>query len=160
MLTEKQFQKILEKTKRLCSNSEKCLFDVRQYLNRQKQDNISEQEKEQILETLVEENYINEIRYVEFFVNDKLKLNKWGKIKIRYSLKQKNIDDKTIDLALNKVDNQAYIEILNNIINQKYNTLKNKSEIQAKAALIRFCTGRGFEYNEMIDIINSVCKIK
>lgn len=153
MLTEEQFGQILQKSRNYCSKSEKCIFDLYNYLNKY---DISEEDCQKIINTLKEENFIDESRYVEFFVNDKLKFNKWGRIKIRYVLKQKRIDDKIINKVFLQIDEGTYYQTLKEIVEQKIKSIKSKSAIQTKASVVRFASSRGFEYDLIMKITNDI----
>lgn len=153
MLTEEQFAQILQKSRNYCSKSEKCIFDLKNYLSKY---DLSVYDITKIIDILITEKFIDESRYVDFFVNDKIKFNKWGRIKIRYALKQKRIDDKLIDKAFLDIDKSNYYQILKNIIEQKLKSIKAKSDLQAKASVVRFASSRGFEYDLIMEITNEI----
>ncbi len=157
MTNKEFFNKVLQQSRNLCSRSEKCRFDIKNFLLKK---NISEIDIERIIEILINENYIDENRYVEFFVNDKLKFNKWGKIKIRYSLKQKQINDNIINDALSKIDANTYNKILISVMKQKSVSLKNKDLLKAKVSLIRFMSSKGFEYDLIMNFLDEIIKTK
>ena len=46
---------------------------------------------DKIIDRLKAEKYIDEARYCRSFINDKLRFNKWGRKKIEFALKQKQI---------------------------------------------------------------------
>ncbi|PLX09161.1 MAG: RecX family transcriptional regulator [Marinilabiliales bacterium] len=155
MLTKEQFESRLQRAKNICSRSEKCSFDIKQYLSKFE---ISELEIDKIINILIKEKYIDDSRYTQFYVNDKLKFNKWGKIKIRYSLNQKGISTAIINQSLNKIDEHLYLETLKNIILHKNKGLNKRNNIHAKAALVRFASSRGFEYDLIMKIVNELYK--
>ena len=72
---------ILKQMEMLCSRKEYCVFEINEKL---KKFDISHSEKEAIIKTLENNNFIDELRYAKAYVNDKFKFNKWGRIKIRY----------------------------------------------------------------------------
>ena len=99
---------------------------------------------------------IDETRYASFYTNDKFKFNKWGKIKIRYSLKQKFIPDHLINGALDNIDMDVYLETLSTLIEGKARSVKSSNQYDKKAKLIRFAQGRGFEYEIINEVIGSL----
>ncbi|MDD2636043.1 MAG: regulatory protein RecX [Bacteroidales bacterium] len=152
METKPDTTKVLHKAQAMCSKSEKCKSDITKYL--QKYD-LSEKDIDLIIKKLIEEKFIDDSRYVRFYVNDKLKFNKWGKIKIRYSLRQKQIEEHIINDSLQQIDDDIYIETLKTIIEQKSKSIKKPNDkIKRKSALLRFATSRGFEYSLIMKIIN------
>ncbi len=157
MEIQNQYKIVLQQSRNLCSRSEKCTNDIRQYLSKK---DVSEDDIEKIINTLIEEMYIDESRYAEFFVNDKLKFNKWGKVKIRHVLRQKQINNSIINDALQNIDDDNYKKILVSVMKQKCSSLQNRDNIKAKASLIRFMSGRGFEHELIMNSIEVVMNTK
>lgn len=134
---------ILYKLAAKCSTSEQCLSDIEAKLSRY---DLTEEERTHILRHLVEEKYIDDKRYAEAFVRDKYRFNKWGRIKISQGLRIKGIDSATINTAMEAIDEAEYLSILRDLIKAKRKNTHGKNEYEINAKLIRFATGRGFEY--------------
>jgi regulatory protein len=126
----------------ICSRQEKCSSEVRMKL---KQFNLPDEQVEQVLKTLKDEGFIDESRYAGMFVRDKLHLNRWGRIKIRYALTAKQIPEEIISDALNGIDNKDYLRILGEEISKKLPQIKGKDPYAVKSKLVRFGQQRGFE---------------
>ena len=75
----------LSKVRSLCARQEQCRQDILLKLFKWE---ISVSDSEQILETLEQEGFIDHLRYARSFTVDKFKFNKWGRIKIRWMLRQ------------------------------------------------------------------------
>ena len=88
---------------------------------------ISTEAKERIIRRLVEEKFIDEIRFCRSFVNDKLRFNKWGRIKIDFELRNRGIDASIREDALNQIDEQYYYDILFSILKDKKKSVKAKA---------------------------------
>lgn len=69
-----------------CARQERCVYEAKQKLDALQ---VEEQEQERILKKLSDENYLNEERFVRFYVRDKFRFNGWGRIKIQWQLSQK-----------------------------------------------------------------------
>ena len=95
---------------------------------------------------LIEEKYIDDRRYAEAFVRDKYRFNKWGRIKIAQGLRMKGIDRETIDAAMEAIDEREYLDILRDLIRAKRKSTRGKNDYEINGKLMRFATGRGFEY--------------
>lgn len=149
MSKEAYYEKILESTRRYCSKSEKCKFDV---YKRLQYSSLDDEQKNNIVSLLEAERFIDEERYAKAFVNDKFKFNKWGKLKIAHALRSKNISENIIENSLLLINEKEYINILKDLLINKNSSKKNIEPIKRKASLIRYASGRGFEY----DFINSV----
>lgn len=136
-----------------CASQERCLFDVEQKLNALP---IEEQEKKEIIQKLTEEKYVDDTRYVSFYVKDKFKFNGWGKIKIQWQLKQKKVAAPIIADALDELDPEIYENKLWDLLTNKLKTIKGKDIWQTRAALLRFSQSRGFEYDLSNRIIHQI----
>ena len=108
---------------------------------------VSTEAKERIIRRLVEEKFIDEIRFCRSFVNDKLRFNKWGRIKIDFELRNRGIDASIREDALNQIDEQYYYDILFSILKDKKKSVKAKGNREEFLKLLRFAAGRGFETN-------------
>src|SRR5210317_1648366 len=97
--------KALAKAMEYCARSEKSRNEVRSFLEKNA---ASEQDIDDILATLVEEKFIDELRYAMAYVADKYRFNSWGKIKISYNLSSKGIAPAIIREALDSLDPDEY----------------------------------------------------
>ncbi len=86
-------KKALTSMQNLCSKAEKCKQEIRNKLILQK---MNPSDIEWVIKNLEAEKFIDEHRYTSFYVRDKFRFNKWGKIKIRYNLRGKEIPDEII----------------------------------------------------------------
>ncbi|MBP9099229.1 MAG: RecX family transcriptional regulator, partial [Ferruginibacter sp.] len=80
--TEKARQKI----RHFCSYQERSHQEVKEKLYGF---GLYKVDVETLLSEMIEENYLNEERYAIAFAGGKFRIKKWGKVKIRYELKQK-----------------------------------------------------------------------
>lgn len=135
-------QEALHKAAALCSSAEQCESDIREKLSRW---GIAQAGQNEIIERLKKEKYLDETRFTQSFVNDKIRFNKWGKIKIRYALRQKNISPSVLSAALENVDPELYKNTLNEILAVKAGQVKAETEFDKKGKLYKFALSRGFE---------------
>lgn len=132
----------LGKVAAYCSVAEHCVSEVVAKLESW---NMAGEAVERIIERLIKEKYIDEIRYCRCFVKDKLRFNKWGKVKIGLALRQKQIPSEVIALSLDAIDEDEYQRILLELIAAKRKSVKAKSDYELNGKLIRFALGRGFD---------------
>jgi len=136
------------KAMQLCSRKEYCRKELFEKLISW---GCTPAEAVEVVDFLVEQKFIDERRYTEAFVKDKLRFNKWGRVKIAYMLRAQNIDRKMSMEVLSEIDETEYQQILANELQKKYRSIRgNVFEIKGK--LFRFAAGRGFEP----EIINEV----
>ena len=103
--------------------------------------------KERIIRRLAEEKFIDETRFCRSFVNDKLRFNKWGRIKIDFELRNRGISPALREESLGSIDEQFYNELLADLLANKKKSIKAKDARDAYLKLLRFGAGRGFESN-------------
>lgn len=132
----------LIKAQNLCANSEKCIFDIRKKLYDW---NIAPDDIENIIGLLIADKFIDENRYAEYFVRDKFRFNKWGRIKIEFALKQKQIPFDIIHKALLEIDETEYRKSLQKELIKKQTNIKATTTYKLKEKLLRFAQSRGYE---------------
>ena len=114
------YRKNLERAARLCSNREKCRFDVAQKMRSW---GMAETEVNQALRYLEEEKFIDDERFARYFVKDKLRFNQWGRIKIQHALLQKRVEEDIITAALEEIDEATYASLLDELVRKKARSL-------------------------------------
>jgi regulatory protein len=103
-------------------------------------------EVEQILAQLVEENYLNEERFAIAFAGGHFRMKQWGKTKIKYELRQKNVSDYLIKKALKAIDENEYEKTLTKLAAAKLKALNcEKNIFTKKKKLQQYLLQKGFE---------------
>lgn len=143
-MEEKEFKRLLSKAESYCARGEKSPLEVIRKLDSWSDGTISRKDTELIIARLTEEKYLDVGRYVSAFVSDKVKFNRYGPIKIRYALREKGIDDSAIDLALNDVGEDEWLEILTELLTQKQRSIRTDDPYQLRDKLFRSAYSRGF----------------
>jgi regulatory protein len=135
-----------------CSQAERCVQDVEKKM---KNIDITEEEKQKAIERLKQENFIDEKRFSRSFVADKFRFNLWGRIKICYELKQKGISPEIYHEAVEQIDEQEYLSVLEKLlINKKRLTKGAPAEMFQK--IYRFAFSKGFESRLVMDILKKI----
>jgi len=136
-----------------CARSEKSSNEVRYYLESKsaKPDDLDD-----IIEKLVEEGFIDELRYATSYVTDKHRFNSWGRKKLSYQLAAKGIPSNIIKQALETLDPDEYYEDLKEQIEKKSGSIKGGSYYEKKAKLTRFAAARGYEMDLIFDAVDEV----
>ena len=107
---------------------------------------------EQVLETLVAEKYVDDLRYALAYCRDKASLSGWGEVKIRYMLSAKGISRELIAEALEEIDSNRAQDRLNRLLQTKYKSIKDDPQCRLK--LLRYALGRGYSYDEVSSVID------
>lgn len=106
---------------------------------------LTKEEKEEIIHYLIQEKYIDERRYAEFYTKDKLRFQQWGKNKIGMMLRAKDISEENIRNALSIIESDDYEEQLYELLESKFKKIKYESLYDAKGKLFRYGCSKGFE---------------
>ena len=106
-------------------------------------------ELEEILSELIVNNFLNEERFAESYASGKFNINKWGRVKIKQGLKLKGVPDRILQKALYSLDDEDYMQTLENLAIKKANALSESNPLKRKMKLTTYLQGRGFE----IDLI-------
>jgi regulatory protein len=128
-----------------CSMSEHCQSEV---VDKLKRFELSSDDLSKLINYLQDEGYLNENRYVKAFVKDKFRFGKWGRIKIRYTLRQKGISSTVAEEGLSEIQEEDYLNMLTDLLRQKKRSIKANSPYELRGKLLRFAAGRGFELEQ------------
>ena len=132
----------------LCARRECCVFDIETKLKRY---DLERDAIERIINRLIKEKFIDELRFTRSFIHDKVRFNKWGKVKISFALRQKRIPKDIVDEALSDYSDEQLNDSLQPLLQAKWKTIKGKSDYDKQNKLIRFAMGRGFEMKHILD---------
>ncbi len=144
-MTEKDW---LNKAAKYCARRETCEFDMRRKLQ---QWGASGDVINSVIDGLKQMDFINHRRYAEAFANDKVRFDRWGKMKIRYALEQKQIEPEFIDRALEGIDDSLYEQTLKDVLQAKMRSLSHEDPA-FRQKLVNYAARKGFEF----DLINKL----
>jgi regulatory protein len=150
---ERTYKPALAYAMGLCSKQERCRSEIREKLESRR---LSTAQIGRILDTLEKENYLDEARYAGTFARDKLRFNKWGKVKIRHMLERKQIPGSVIDHALGSIDHDGYKGILREELRKKRMTIKGSNAFDLRGKLFRFAQQRGFESGLIYELLDEI----
>ncbi len=125
MLYKKQLTKeqAFQKAKHYCGYQERSHYEVREKLYAL---GMHKQQVEELISQLIEENYLNEERFAIEFAGGKFRMKQWGRVKIKYELKQKKVSEYCIKKAIKQIDEDDYLKSLNTLARKKWNSIKGE----------------------------------
>lgn len=144
-------EEALTKLQRYCAYQDRCHKEVAQKL---KDMQMIPQASEQIIMTLIEENFLNEERFAMAFVRGKFKIKKWGRRRLTSELKQRNISKFLINQALGQISDVEYKTTFEALAHKKANSLKGGSVLKKKKKLADYLLYRGWEPHLVYEKIN------
>lgn len=140
----------LDKMAKYCAYQERCVKDVVEKL---KTFDLSEKDRKEILNYLIDNRFVNDERFAKSFVRGKINQSGWGLNKIRFHLIQKGIDKALIDEALQGTDEEIYRQRLLDILRSKSKTVKAANDFEKKRKLAAFAMQRGFEASLVWEVL-------
>lgn len=136
-------QQALPKIKQYCAYQERCHAEVKEKLY---SFGLYKKEVELLISQLIEENYLNEERFALQYAGGKFRMRRWGKVKIKHALKQKQVSDYLIKTALKAIDESDYLNALHKLAEQKLKTLRGEKNIFIKKRKLQdFLLQKGYE---------------
>ena len=139
-LTPKQ---ALPKAKHFCAYQERCHSEVKDKLYDY---GLNTSQADQIISTLIEENYLNEERFAILYAGGHFRTKDWGRIKIKYQLKKKMVSEYCIKKALASIETGDYMKTLTRLAEKKLKLLKcEKNQFIRKKKLQDYLLQKGFE---------------
>jgi len=145
-------EQALIKIKHFCAYQERCHKEVRYKLISL---GVKTNDRDEIIATLIEENYLNEERFAIQYAGGKFRLKQWGKNKIRHSLKGKLLSEYCIKKALKSIDDELYNETIRQLAAKKYSSLKGEQYIRKKKT-IDYLLQKGYEAELVYEVMNSI----
>ncbi|MCL2246525.1 MAG: RecX family transcriptional regulator [Lentimicrobiaceae bacterium] len=133
------------KIRKFCAYQDRSIAEVRAKL---KGYILFEEEIEDIINQLIEEDFLNDKRFAAHFVKSKLNAKGWGYSKIRFHLIQKGIAEDIIKDALSEVSEENWEEQLQHNI-EKW---KRSNELSPTTypKLVRFLIAKGYKISEIM----------
>ncbi|MCK5104931.1 MAG: RecX family transcriptional regulator [Cyclobacteriaceae bacterium] len=116
-------------------------------------------EVEEVLTELISENYVNEERFARTFASGKFRLKHWGRRKIIYELKHKNISPYCIDKALKEISDEEYEKVAMQLVDKKLSNMSGE-EFIVKNKIARYMSNKGFETELVWSILNNNLKFR
>lgn len=139
-------EKALAKLAALCARAEYCTGDMEDKMRRW---GLSCDDIKENISYLVANKYVDNARYCQAFVNDKIAYNHWGRRKIEQALWMKRVPESVSAPILDAVPEEDYINVLKPLIASKSATVKAESDYERQTKLMKFALGRGFSIDEI-----------
>lgn len=144
--------KVLGTLQNLCVRKEYCSSDI--FLKALKSLEGDRDAAGRVLESLVNDRFVDDLRYAGAFARDKAHLDGWGPVKIRFQLSGKGIPSSVISQALESVDPDKSLDRLRGILEAKYRTVKGEPDERLR--LLKFALSRGYEYETVSGLVNEI----
>ena len=151
-MEEPSYVRTLARLQKLCAKAEYCRADV--YRKALKALDGDSAQASRLVDSLVEDRYVDDARYASAFAREKASLQGWGPIKIRFQLRSKGISDQVIAAALEEVEPARAADKLERLLANKARTLQGDPQFRLK--LIKFGLSRGYEYEAVEEAVKKL----
>lgn len=146
-------EQALQKLRHYCAYQERSHSEVKEKLY---QLGVWKKDHDEIIASLIEDNYLNEERFAIAFAGGKFRMKEWGRVKIKYELKQKQVSDYCIRKALKEIKEEDYLNVLRKLAQEKYTTLKSEQYLVRKKKTMDYLMQKGFEPELITSVLNEV----
>lgn len=102
-------------------------------------------EVEEVLTELISGNFISEERYAKVYAGGKFRIKRWGKRKIIYALKQKNISSYCINKAIREIPDDEYKQTISDLIDKKRSQISGDDAFVTRNKIFKYLIGKGYE---------------
>lgn len=125
---------------RYCSYQERSPFEVKQKLREYA---LPADKVDEIMDLLLDDNFINEERFATLFVRGKVKVKRWGLYKIIEGLSKKGVNSEEVTKAIATIDETVYAENLDYLVDRKLELSPEFGEDVSK--MYRYLQSKGYE---------------
>jgi regulatory protein len=141
-------EQALQKLKQYCAYQERSHQEVKEKLYEL---GVWQKEHDAIIAELIEQDYLNEERFAIAFVGGKFRIKQWGRVKIRYQLKQRGVSEYCIKKAFKQIDEEEYLRILDKLAFEKFRSLHGEHYLVRRKKTLDYLLQKGYE----TDLANS-----
>lgn len=149
-------EQALSSLMRQCARAEKSSGDAMRLMSRW---GVPAEHRAGVLQQLIAEKFIDDRRFAQAYVREKLNLSGWGVRKIASSLKVKGINEAIISEVLSDLDREGMEERLFAKIERKARSVKYKDKYDFKSKLIRYGISLGYDYSMVLDSVSKIISI-
>lgn len=140
-------QKALERLQRECSRREIC---EREALDKMRKWGVSSEISSKILSRLKKDRFIDDARFARSFALDRYRFSLYGRRKIAFLLRSKNIPSQIVEKALEEIDSVEYYRLLKESISRKIDGKLHREssddiDYQLIQKIMRQYVSRGYE---------------
>lgn len=146
-------EQALQKLKHYCGYQERCHSEVKEKLYLL---GIRKTDHDELISSLIEENYLNEERFAIAFARGKFRMKEWGRVKIKYELKSKQVSEYCIRKAMKEINEEEYGVVLQKLAKERHDSLKGEQYLIRKKKTMDYLLQRGFEP----ELVRSAIEIK
>lgn len=136
-----------------CAYQERCHAEVQQKL---REYTITTAEKDEIIVSLLQNNYLNEERFALLFAVSKFHQKKWGKVRIKNELKARQLSDYLIQKALKEINPAEYEETFEQLATLQWEQIREINALKKKKKFCDYLLRKGWESDRIIEKVSEL----
>ena len=133
---------LTERIRKWCNYQERCSSQLEKKLRSML---LTPEDRERLYQQMHDEQFVDDRRFTESFVRGKIRLKQWGKVKVRFGLKELQLPQYLITEFIDLFPDEEYIEIVDQLIERKYARIAEEDEYTKRGKIAQFLAQRGFE---------------
>ncbi len=142
----------LNKLRRYCAYQERCHEEVRSKLLELK---VYGDELEEIIATLVAEDFLNEERYAKAYAGGKFRMKQWGRVRIEKELRFRKVSAYCIRKAMEEIPEEVYLETLHKLFQKARKQYAGGTPAQRHYKVRQFLLRKGYEPDLVFSLLRS-----
>jgi regulatory protein len=143
----------LQKARHYCAYQERCHSEVKEKLYGF---GLRKNDVEEALSRLIEDSYLNEERFAVQFAGGRFRMKQWGKVKIRYELKQKQVGEYCIKKALASISEDDYGHTLTKLAEDKWEALQDEEAYVRRQKTQNYLVQKGYESDKVMAVLAQI----
>ena len=138
---------------RLAARSEKSSGDALRLMQNW---GVDPSARQGVLQRLIDDKFIDDRRYAEAFVRDKMRFSGWGVFKLRAALRNKGISTDIVEDVLRMLDSNNMTDRLRERLERKMRTTKYTTRYDLKTKLMRYGASLGYDFESVGDVVDTL----
>ena len=138
---------------RLAARSEKSSGDALRLMQNW---GVEPTARQGVLQKLIDNKFIDDRRYAEAFVRDKMRFSGWGAFKLRAALRNKGIATEIVNETLSMLDSDDMSDRLRDRLERKMRTVKYSSRYELKNKLMRYGASLGYDFESVGEVVDAL----
>src|SRR5947209_13070223 len=136
-------EQALQKLRQYCAYQERCHSEVEQKLWDL---GVRRAEHQEIIASLIEDDYLNEERFAREFAGGRFRLKNWGRNKINYALREKKVSTYSINKGLKEINEEDYHKTLRHLAEKKFSSLRGEEARMRVKKTTDYLLQKGYEH--------------
>jgi len=142
-----------QKLEHYCAYQERCHQEV---VNKLQELGMIPAAIDAIISSLIQNNYLNEMRFAQSFARGKFRIKKWGKNRILRELKRRNISNYNIKKGMEQISEEDYHTTFLELFEKRKKEVARLPIEHQKKKLISYLSYRGWETELIYDALRKL----